>query len=39
MGNARAEVKQAAKDVIGTNADDGLAVFLEQWLSGPTRFA
>ena len=39
MGNARAEVKQAAKHVIGTNADDGLAVFLEQWLSGPTRFA
>jgi len=30
MGNARDEVKAAAKKVIGHNSDDGLAVFLEQ---------
>jgi hydroxymethylpyrimidine pyrophosphatase-like HAD family hydrolase len=30
MGNAREEVKAAAKKVIGSNRDDGLAVFLEQ---------
>src|SRR4030095_3213898 len=29
MGNARDEVKAAAKKVIGHNRDDGLAVFLE----------
>jgi 5-amino-6-(5-phospho-D-ribitylamino)uracil phosphatase len=32
MGNARAEVKEIAKKVIGSNADDGLAKFLEDWL-------
>ena len=32
MGNGRAEAKAAAKKVIGTNADDGLAEFLETWL-------
>jgi len=30
MGNARDEVKQAAKKVIGSNREDGLAVFLEE---------
>jgi 5-amino-6-(5-phospho-D-ribitylamino)uracil phosphatase len=30
MGNARDEIKSAAKKVIGHNRDDGLAVFLEQ---------
>ncbi|MEA2708745.1 MAG: hypothetical protein QOF78_1346 [Phycisphaerales bacterium] len=30
MGNARDEIKSAAKKVIGTNRDDGLAQFLEQ---------
>jgi hypothetical protein len=30
MGNARDEVKAVAKKVIGSNADEGLAVFLEQ---------
>jgi hydroxymethylpyrimidine pyrophosphatase-like HAD family hydrolase len=30
MGNAREEVKAAAKKVIGSNRDDGLAEFLEQ---------
>jgi Cof subfamily protein (haloacid dehalogenase superfamily) len=30
MGNARDEVKQAAKKIIGTNRDDGLAIFLEE---------
>jgi hypothetical protein len=30
MGNARDEVKSAAKKVIGSNRDDGLAQFLEQ---------
>ncbi|MBC7782616.1 MAG: Cof-type HAD-IIB family hydrolase [Burkholderiales bacterium] len=35
MGNARVEVKQIAKRVIGTNAEDGLAVYLEQWLRDP----
>ena len=30
MGNARDEVKSAAKKVIGSNGDEGLAVFLEQ---------
>ena len=33
MGNARADVKAAAKQVLGTNADDGLAIFLETWLA------
>ena len=33
MGNARVEVKQAARQTIGTNADDGLAAFLEAWLA------
>jgi Cof subfamily protein (haloacid dehalogenase superfamily) len=30
MGNARPEVKAAAHRVIGSNADDGLAVFLDE---------
>jgi len=30
MGNARPEVQAAAKRVIGHNADDGLAAFLEE---------
>jgi HAD superfamily hydrolase (TIGR01484 family) len=30
MGNARAEVKVAAKRVIGSNVEDGLAAFLEE---------
>lgn len=30
MGNARPHVQAVAKRVIGTNADDGLAVFLEE---------
>lgn len=30
MGNAREEIKAVAKRVIGANADDGLAVFLEE---------
>jgi Cof subfamily protein (haloacid dehalogenase superfamily) len=30
MGNGRPEAKAAAKRVIGSNADDGLAVFLEE---------
>jgi Cof subfamily protein (haloacid dehalogenase superfamily) len=30
MGNARAEVQAKAHRVIGTNADDGLALFLEE---------
>ena len=30
MGNARAEVKAVADQVIGTNAEDGLAAYLEQ---------
>src|SRR5688500_20225360 len=30
MGNARDEIKSAAKRVIGSNADEGLAVFLEE---------
>jgi hydroxymethylpyrimidine pyrophosphatase-like HAD family hydrolase len=34
MGNARAEVKAAAGRVIGSNADDGLAVFLEEIARG-----
>ena len=33
MGQARDEVKQAADRVIGSNAVDGLAVFLEEWLA------
>ena len=33
MGNARSEVKQAAKRIIGRNEADGLAVFLEEWLA------
>jgi len=32
MGNARDEVKAIAHRVIGTNEDDGLAVFLEELL-------
>jgi 5-amino-6-(5-phospho-D-ribitylamino)uracil phosphatase len=32
MGNAREDVKVIADRVIGSNADDGLAVFLEEWL-------
>ncbi len=35
MGNARTDVKQAARKTIGSNADDGLARFLEQWLRSP----
>ena len=34
MGNARAEVKAVADRVIGRNEDDGLAVFIEEWLAG-----
>jgi hydroxymethylpyrimidine pyrophosphatase-like HAD family hydrolase len=30
MGNARAEVKQAAARVIGRNDEDGLAIFLDE---------
>ena len=30
MGNARPEVKAVAKQVIGANADEGLAIFLEE---------
>jgi hypothetical protein len=30
MGNARAEVKAIAKRVIGSNVEDGLAIFLEE---------
>jgi hydroxymethylpyrimidine pyrophosphatase-like HAD family hydrolase len=30
MGNARPEVLEVAKRVIGTNADEGLAEFLEE---------
>jgi hydroxymethylpyrimidine pyrophosphatase-like HAD family hydrolase len=30
MGNARPEVREVAKRVIGTNADEGLAEFLEE---------
>ena len=33
MGQARDEVKQVADRVIGSNAVDGLAVFLEEWLA------
>jgi hypothetical protein len=33
MGNARAEVKGIAKRVIGSNAHDGLAEFIETWLA------
>ncbi len=33
MGNARSELKEAANRVIGSNAEDGLAVFLEEWLA------
>lgn len=33
MGNARAAVRGAAKKVIGSNADDGLAEFLEELVS------
>jgi 5-amino-6-(5-phospho-D-ribitylamino)uracil phosphatase len=32
MGNARQEVKDAARRTIGRNEDDGLAAFLEEWL-------
>ena len=34
MGNARPELKAVAKRVIGTNADDGLAAFLEELAAG-----
>jgi hypothetical protein len=34
MGNARAEAKAAARRVIGTNAEDGLARFLEELVAG-----
>lgn len=34
MGNARAEAKAAAKLVIGSNADEGLARFLEELVDG-----
>jgi hypothetical protein len=41
MGNARAEVKAAAKKVIGANTEDGLARFLnelvDQGLVAPDR--
>ncbi len=37
MGNARAELKAVAKRVIGTNAEDGLAAFLEEWLADPIK--
>jgi hydroxymethylpyrimidine pyrophosphatase-like HAD family hydrolase len=30
MGNAKPAVKDVAKRVIGTNAEEGLAVFLEE---------
>jgi Cof subfamily protein (haloacid dehalogenase superfamily) len=33
MGNARPEVRAVAKRVIGSNADDGLAAFLEELVS------
>ena len=33
MGNARAEVKKAADRIIGRNENDGLAVFIEEWLA------
>ena len=33
MGNARPEVKAIAKRVIGSNEDEGLAVFLEELVS------
>lgn len=33
MGNARSDVKLEAKKVIGSNIDDGLAAFLEEWLA------
>lgn len=33
MGNARTDVKNVAKRTIGSNADDGLAEFLEEWLN------
>lgn len=37
MGNARDEIKQVADRVIGSHAEDGLAVFLEQWLDQSSR--
>jgi Cof subfamily protein (haloacid dehalogenase superfamily) len=33
MGNAATEVKEVADKVIGSNVDDGLAAFLEEWLA------
>ena len=33
MGNAASEVKEVADRIIGSNAEHGLAVFLEEWLS------
>jgi Cof subfamily protein (haloacid dehalogenase superfamily) len=32
MGNAASEVKEVADRIIGSNAEDGLAKFLEEWL-------
>jgi 5-amino-6-(5-phospho-D-ribitylamino)uracil phosphatase len=32
MGNARTDVKRVAKRVIGSNAEDGLSAFLEEWV-------
>jgi hydroxymethylpyrimidine pyrophosphatase-like HAD family hydrolase len=34
MGNARPEIQAVAKRVIGTNADEGLAKFLEELVEG-----
>lgn len=34
MGNARPEVIAVADRVIGSNAEDGLAAFLEEWMEG-----
>jgi hydroxymethylpyrimidine pyrophosphatase-like HAD family hydrolase len=34
MGNARPALKPFADRVIGSNTEDGLAIFLEQLLSG-----
>jgi Cof subfamily protein (haloacid dehalogenase superfamily) len=36
MGNAREEIKRAAKRVIGSNREDGLAVFLEDLVTQHT---
>ncbi|WP_020620304.1 Cof-type HAD-IIB family hydrolase [Paenibacillus daejeonensis] len=34
MGNAVAELKQAAREVTSSNDDDGVALVLERWLKG-----